>query len=199
MNNKRSAQHAPLPRQLTYRDDVGSRQLNLGSRIAAGATAMVFGALTLVGCNSEPAAERATVTTESAYIAIVQWEVGQTEPVIDEEGNVEPPVIYLASVLGGTIDVGVQAGVVATIHDTAVIRFADDPRDARDQGLEGEPVKDEGVMLVFDEFEPDQPVIEARISRYRSVDDVASWRLEVTAGDDGDMVTSAATVDPTDD
>lgn len=173
-----------------------SRQLNLGSRFTAGATATVLGALALVGCTSEPAPERATVTPGSAYISIVEWEVEQTEPVIDEEGNVEPPVIYLASVLGGTIDAGVQAEVVATIDDTAIIRFADDPRDARDEGTEGEPVKDEGVMLVLDEFEPDRAVVEAHVARYRSADDVATWRLEVTASDDGATVTAAALVEP---
>ena len=159
----------------------------------------VFGALAIAGCASESAPQQATVTPESAYIAIVQWEIEQSEPVVDEDGNEEPPVIYLASVLGGTIDAGVQADVVATIDDTAVIRFADDPRDARDEGLDGEPVKDEGVMLVLDEFEPDQSVVEARVSRYRSVDDVAAWRLEVTAGDDGDLVTSVVPIAPSDD
>lgn len=158
----------------------------------------MFGALALVGCTSEPTPERATVTPESAYIAIVEWEVQQTEPVLDEEGNVEAPVIYLASVLGGTVDAGVQAGVVATIDDAAVIRFADDPRDARDDGLEGEPVKDEGVMLVLNEFTPDQSVVDAQVARYLSADDVATWRLEVTARDDGATVTAAVLVEPAD-
>ena len=82
---------------------------------------------------------------------------------------------------------------------TAVIRFADDPRDARDEGLEGEPVKDEGVMLVLNEFELDQPVVEAQIARYRSVDDVASWRLELTADDGGATVTDSVLVESADD
>lgn len=170
--------------------------------MTAGATALACSAITLVGCTSKPTAERPTVTPESAYVAIVQWELEQTEPVVDDEGNVEPPVIYLASGLGGTIDVGVQAEVVATIGDAAVIRFADDPRDARDKGLDGEPVKDEGVMIVLDDFEPDQPVVDVLISRYKSDTDEDFWRLELTAtnnefGEDaGARVTDATPVDP---
>jgi hypothetical protein len=158
---------------------------------------MVMGLLTLVGCTSDAAPERATVTPEGAYVAIVQWELGQAAPVLDDDGNVEPPVIYLASVLGGTIDAGVQAEVVATIDESAVIRFADDPRDARDEGLEGEPVKDDGVIIVLDEFETDQSVVDARISRYKSHADDTFWLLELTATDDGAEVTSAVSVDPT--
>ena len=165
--------------------------------MAAGLAAMAVAVFALTGCTSDPIPERSTVTPGSAYIAIVQWELGQEEPVLDEEGNIEPPVIYLASVLAGTIAVGVQAEVVATIDDSAVIRFADDPRDARDEGLEGEPVKDDGVMIVLGEFEPDQFVVNARISRYKSDADETLWLLKVTATDDGAEVTSAVPVDPT--
>jgi hypothetical protein len=164
--------------------------------MTASALTMAFGALTVLGCTSDAAPERATVTPAGAYIAIVQWEVGQAAPVVDDDGNIEPPVIYLASVLGGTIDAGVQAEVVATIDESAVIRFADDPRDALDDDLEGEPVKDDGVMIVLDEFEPDEPVVDARISRYASDTDEGLWLLEVIATDDGAEVTTAVPIDP---
>lgn len=160
---------------------------------------MPVSALALVGCTSDPAPALPTVTPESAYVAIVQWEVDRSEPVVDEEGNIELPVIYLASTLGGTVDVGVQAEVVATVDEAAVIRFADDQRDARDEGLEGEPVKDEGVMIVLDEFDPEQSVVDARVSRYRSIDDVATWRLEVTATEAGADVTSEELADEAND
>lgn len=146
----------------------------------------------LVGCTSDPEPQSATVTLTNAYSAIIRWEIERSEPVIDVDGNVEVPVIYLAAGSGGTVDVGVQAGVVSDIDDAAVIRFADDARDARDEGLENEPVKDNGVMILIDEFEPDQATVEARIVRYRSIDDENAWILEVTATDDGASVESAA-------
>lgn len=147
--------------------------------------------LALVGCSSDPEPLRPTVAPADAYAAIVRWEVDQLEPVVDDAGNVEAPVIYLASGSGGTIDVRVQADVVTDIDDAAVIRFVDDARDARDEGFEDEPVKDDGVLIVLDDFPPDQATVEARIVRYRSIDDDAAWLLEITAVDDSTTVESA--------
>ena len=133
------------------------------------------------------------MTPTNAYTAIVRWEIERSDPVIDADGNVEEPVIYLAAAAGGTVDVRVQANVVSNIDDAAVIRFADDARDARDETLDNEPVKDDGVMILIDEFEPDQAIVEARIVRYQSIDDDNAWILEVTATaiDDSAAVTSA--------
>lgn len=156
-----------------------------------GAAAAAFALLAIVGCASDPEPERATVTPTSAYTAIVRWELEQSEPVVDADGNVEAPVIYLAAGSGGTVDVHVQANVVSDIDDAAVIRFVDDVRDARDETLDGEPVKDDGVMIMVDEFEPDQANVEARIVRYRSIDDDDAWILELSATDDRAVVQSA--------
>ena len=51
-------------------------------------------------------------------------------------------------------------------------------------------------MIILGEFEPDQFVVDARISRYKSDTDEALWLLKVTATDDGAEVTSAVLVDP---
>ena len=147
--------------------------------------------LALVGCTSDPPTERATVTPTNAYTAIVRWEIARSEPVLDADGNVEAPVIYIAAASGGTVDVRVQADVVSNIDDAAVIRFADDARDAREEELDNEPVKDNGVMILIDEFEPDQAKVEARIVRYQSIDDDNAWILHVTASGDSAAVSSA--------
>jgi hypothetical protein len=156
-------------------------------RIAAAAVAL----LTLVGCTSDPEPARATVTPTNAYTAIVAWEIERSEPVIDAAGNVEAPVIYLAASSGGTVDVRVQADVVSNIADAAVIRFADDARDARDAQFDNEPVKDNGVMILIDEFEPGQANVEARIVRYQSIDDDNAWILQVVASGDSATVALA--------
>ena len=70
-----------------------------------------------------------------------------------------------------------QADVISDIDDAAVIRFADDARDARDENLDNEPIKDDGVMILVGEFEPDQTAVDARIVRYRSIDDDHAWIL----------------------
>lgn len=156
-----------------------------------GIAAVAGALLTMVGCSSDPEPERATVTPTGAYSAIVRWELERNEPVIDDDGDVEAPVIYLAAGSGGTVDVRVQADVVSDIDDAAVIRFVDDAREARDDTLDGEPVKDDGVMIMLDEFEADRASIEARIVRYRSIDDDDAWLLELSATNDGAVVESA--------
>lgn len=159
-------------------------------RVAAAAAAL----LAIVGCTSDPEPGRSTVTPSDAYTAIVRWEIERSERVVDSDGNVEAPVIYLAAGSGGTVDVGVQADVVSNIDDDAVIRFADDARDARDDDLDNEPIKDDGVMILIDEFEPDQAKVDGRIVRYVSFDDDDAWVLEITATDDGAVVESEVLV-----
>ncbi len=104
-------------------------------------------------------------------------------------------MIYLASGSGETVDVRVQANVVATVDDAATIRFADSAVEAVDEGVDGEPVKDGGVLIVVDEFDDGQPTVDARVSRYRSVDDHRTWILELTASEEGADVTEAVEAD----
>jgi hypothetical protein len=170
---------------------VGFDRYSLRSRAALGVAAAGVAVFALVGCSSDPEPNLATVTPAKAYTAIVRWEIERSEPVLDADGNVEAPVIYLAAGAGGTVDVRVQADVVANIDDAAVIRFADDARDARDKELENIPVKDNGIMILIDEFEPDQAKVEARIVRYRSIDDNSTWILQMTSTSDGAAVSSA--------
>ena len=163
-----------------------------GSALHLSAAALVV--LAIVGCTSDPEPELGTLSPEAAYVAIVEWEIEQTEPVVDDDGEVVLPVIYLAAASGETIEVGVQANVVATVDDTAVIRFADQAADALDTGTAGEPVKDDGVLMVIDEFEVGSPTADARVSMYRSTDDDTTWILELTATDTGVDVSDAAEV-----
>ena len=167
---------------------VGSDRYNLRNR---GALGVAIAVLALVGCTSDLETERATVTPTKAYTAIVRWEIERSQPRLDADGNVEAPVIYLAASSGGTVDVHVQADVVSNIDDAAVIRFADDARDAREERLDNEPVKDNGVMILIDEFEPEQAKVEARIVRYQATDDDNAWILHVTATKSSAAVSSA--------
>ena len=148
-------------------------------------------AVLVVGCTSDPDSVRGTVSPENAYVAIVQWEIEQTEPVVGDDGEVELPVIYLVSASGETIEVGVQANVVSTVDDAAVIRFADQAAEALDAGTVGEPVKDGGVLMIVGEFEVGEPTADARVSLYRAADDDTTWVVELTATETGVDVTDA--------
>jgi len=173
---------------------VGSSRESRSRWAALQRGAVALGVLAVVGCTSDSEPESGTVGQENAYVAIVRWEIEQSEPVVDDDGDVEVPVIYLAAGSGETVDVGVQASVVATVDDAAIIRFADQAADALDEGAVGEPVKDDGVLVIIDEFEAGQPTADARVSRYRSIDDDTTWILELTATDAGVDVTEAVEV-----
>lgn len=181
-------------RVVPYRGAVGSDLGNGHNRGARSIAAAAVAVLGIVGCASDTEPVRATVTTSTAYAAIVRWEVDRSEPVVDADGNVEAPVVYLAGGSGETIDVRVQADVVSDVGDAAVIRFADDARDVRDDGLDNEPVKDDGVLFLVDKFELDQARVEARVVRYVSIDDETAWILDLTATDDGAVIESATVV-----
>lgn len=181
-------------RVLSYRGAVGSDLGNGHSRRVRTVAAAAVAVLGFVGCASDTEPVRATVTPSTAYTAIVRWEVDRSEPVVDADGNIEAPVIYLASGSGETVDVRVQADVVSDIGDDAVIRFADDARDVRDDGLDDEPVKDDGVLILVDKLELDQPRVEARVVRYVSIDDETAWILDLVANDEGATIESATVV-----
>ncbi|NND73922.1 MAG: hypothetical protein HKN44_02845 [Ilumatobacter sp.] len=133
------------------------------------------------------------VTTAEAYTAIVDWELEQHPPTVDENGDVRLPVIYLTASTGGTIDINVQADVVAATADDAVVRFSDESVEAIDDGLEDSPVRDEGVMFVLDEPPEGVASVATSALRYRSEADQATLRFEIVASDEGAKVISAAT------
>ena len=70
--------------------------------------AFVVGA---AACGSDDAPDSSDVDPAAALTAIVEWQAGEQEPVVDDNGEIRLPVIYIASADGDTIDVGVQAEV----------------------------------------------------------------------------------------
>jgi len=141
------------------------------------------------GSDTTPTADE--VVAADAYIAVVGWEVGEHEPVIDEKGEIELPVVYIAPAGGSTIDVGIQAAVVEATVDIAIVRFADEAVEAVDSDTEGEPVKDNGILLIVDDMPEPSRTIEVGLVRYRSIEDDSTLTIEVTASTDGAAVKSA--------
>lgn len=125
-----------------------------------------------------------------AIVALVQWHVGDTEPVVDDAGDEVLPVVYVASDSGDTIDVGLQAAVAERTVDDAVVRFADERAEAIEEGVDGDPVKDDGVLLVLGEMPEPGPSMTFAVTRYRTVDDEETLDVEVTATDTGADVTA---------
>lgn len=139
--------------------------------LAAGATS----------CADEPSNGDANVTPAAAYVAIVEWQVSEQEPVVADDGEVVAPVVFVAADDGSTIDVGVQAEVAEATTDWATVRFADQPSEAFNPNLEGQPVRDNGVMLLVGPLPDAAPSIEVGVVRYVAADDSESFVVQITA------------------
>jgi hypothetical protein len=61
------------------------------------------------------------------------------------------------------------------------VRFADDIADTFDPDLEGEPVRDDGAMLLVGPIPEPAPSIALTVVRYTSVDDSEPFVLEVVS------------------
>lgn len=168
----------------------------LGRRQAV--AGFILGALTVAatGCDSNgdvpPPPE---VTPAEAYVAVIHWELEQHVPVIDEDGNDQPLVIYLAAQAGATVDIGVQAEVVEATADDATIRFSDESSQAIDEGLDHRPVKDDGVMFIVGDLTLGAATIETVVRRYQSIDDDATYDVKIVASIEGAKVITATNQD----
>lgn len=133
------------------------------------------------GCDPETTSEPGVVKPADAYTAIVDWQAGEQEPVLDANGAVRLPVIFIVANDGATIDVGVQAEVASSTVDMATVRFADDVADTFDPKLEGEPVRDNGSLLLISPMPEPAPTMTVDLVRYEAVDESQVFQLDVTA------------------
>jgi len=143
--------------------------------------AVLFVAAALAtGCGTNDPAPASDVDAAAALIAVVEWQIGDGEAVVDDAGVVLLPVIYLAAGDGGTFDVGVQAAVASAVAEVAVVRFTDDVADAFDSSVEGEPVIGDGVMLLIGAIPEPARVIVLPLERFTSSDTSEALELEIT-------------------
>ena len=145
------------------------------------------------GCGDNDTASSGQVDQSGAYTAIVEWQAGEQEPVLNDDGTAKLPVIYVVAADGATIDVGVQASVAAATVDIADVRFADESSEAFDSGIEGEPVIDQGVMLLVGAIPDPARTIDVELLRYVSVETSSPFILQITA-DTTSSSTGSATV-----
>ncbi len=137
--------------------------------------------LAIGACDDSDDTATDVVGSADAITAAVAWQADEQEPVLDDNGEVQLPLIFVVAEDGATIDVGVQADVTAATVDWATVRFADDVTDTFDPDLEGEPVRDDGIMLLVGPMPEPAPSIELGLVRYSAVDDGEPIILEITA------------------
>jgi hypothetical protein len=170
-----------------------------GNRAATAAIARVTGFVVVaivlgVACSNDDSAPSGEVGPASAYTAIVEWQAGEQEPVLNDDGTERLPVIYIVAADGDTIDVGIQADVAGATVDVADVRFADESGEAFDPDLEGEPVIDHGVMLLVGALPDPAPIIDVDLLRYLSVATSSPFTLQITADDTTSSGVGNATV-----
>jgi hypothetical protein len=161
-------------------------------RVLRLAVATVATVASLAACGDDDSAP-GVVGSADAITAIVTWQADVQEPVLDDNGEPRLPVIFVVAGEGTTIDVGVQADVAAATVDTATVRFADDADDAFDPDIAGEPVRDDGVMLLVGPIPEPRPTITVDVDRYHTVDEWEPLQVEITA-DSGPVGTGGETV-----
>lgn len=132
-------------------------------------------------CGSDDTTATSDVEPAAAYTAIVEWQAGEQEPVTNDNGEAQLPVIYVVAADGETIDVGVQADVAAATVDIADVRFADESTEAFHDGVDGEPVIADGVMLLVGALPDPAPTINVELLRYLTIESSSPFTLQITA------------------
>lgn len=140
---------------------------------------MLF-ATALSSCNDEPTAKGVVEPTD-AYTAIVTWQASEQEPIVDDDGEEQLPVIFVVAASGDLINVGVQAAVAEGTADNAVVRFADEATDGFDPTADGSPVREDGVMLAVGAIPEPAHSIDVDIDRYAMQNEPEQLTLTITA------------------
>jgi hypothetical protein len=148
---------------------------------------------TLAGACTSDDNGQPSVGAADVYTALVDWQVGQAGPPVT---GAPLPVVYIATENGTTIDPSTQAKVAQNTVDAAKVRFADNKDDAIDADVDGAPVKDDGVLLVVDEFTgKDTTVLVVPVTVYHDSSD--EQRLMVTVrSSDGEVAVTSSSVRP---
>jgi hypothetical protein len=145
--------------------------------------AALFAVAAITACDSNGAAATDVVGAADAITAVVAWQADEQAPVFNDQGNELLPVIFVVADSGATFGVGVQAAVAAATVDWATVRFADDVADTFDPRLEGEPVRDNGALLLIGLMPEAATSIELSLVRYGAAEAGEAFTLKITSND----------------
>ncbi len=142
---------------------------------------MLLSLFALGACDSGDDSGADVVEPADAITAAVAWQADDQDPVVGDDGEPILPVVFVVAGEGTTIDVGVQADVASATVDWATVRFADDIAETFDPDLEGEPVRDDGVMLLIGPIPEPARSIELDMVRYVAIDASEPLTLEIVS------------------
>jgi hypothetical protein len=143
--------------------------------------------LVSVACGDDDETLVSSSRVSDVYTAILDT-VAAAEPAEDEE----TPLLYVAP-LGNEkpMPLDVQVSVVDATAEVAVVRFVDEVEQAIDQDGDGEPVIDDGVLVILGSVPPDGSSVHIPGELYRSAADTALVEYEVSETADGWVVIQA--------
>jgi hypothetical protein len=122
----------------------------------------------LAACGSSAAARNDGDQRVAAVYRAVILAIADPQPDAEHK-----PVVFVAPRPDAkTIPLTVQASVVEGLADEVSVRFVDDDKEAIDGTVDGEPVKEEGVLLRLGPVAAGDPV-EVTADRYRTLTDQA--------------------------
>ena len=135
----------------------------------------------LAACGSDEPQQPADVSTADAYNAAIRWYLS-TVPAPTDTANSKPTIVYVAPASGNVIDVQTQADVaaeMADMKDVVIVRFADLRDDALDLDVEGEPVKEDGVLLLVGEVAEGPPPVDFNVGVYHNAEQETLYSMRI--------------------
>jgi hypothetical protein len=134
---------------------------------------------------------------EANVYALVIRTLASDEPIgTDATPDELDRIVYVGSLdAERTISLDVQAAVVETLEDFATIRFVDEMGEAIDDSADGEPVLEDGVLLVLGAVPTGRsPSVEAE--RYVDLNDDQHFRIGFERSNGEWSVVNLDTIEP---
>lgn len=150
----------------------------------------------LGGCGSDDPTSSSEVSVADAYNAAIRWYL-QGVPAPPDTTETKPTVVYVAPANGKPIDVQTQADVAAEMSDmddVVIVRFADARDDALELDIEGQPVKDDGVLLLVGEVEEGPPPVQLDVGVYHNTDDEGLYSMTITRVGDSFVASTVSSI-----
>jgi hypothetical protein len=114
----------------------------------------------------------------AVYAAVVSWFADQEPPTEDDKAR----DTYLDSLDEGTIPIDVQVSMVQDLEDDDLtVRFIDATEEAIDEGVDGAPVRNDGLLLRLGPVVVREEHLEVDVERYEGTDAATRYRVVVAA------------------
>src|SRR3990170_2817687 len=152
---------------------------------------LVLLAITMSSCSDDDADANGVHAADVLSAAIRDVVAGQPIPTDSQEYK---PVVFVVGVGENGIEAGVQAEVATELRDDIDVRFADAREEPIDSGVEDEPVRDDGVLLLVSDVPESGNPVEMSVEIYRSLSDWTKAIFTITVDNDSWSVTATSLV-----